>query len=114
VVALSQYGDEQGDTMAELLTDEEIDTALAALEGWRRDGDTLTRDIPIEQENYGWLHEAVMNEANTLDHHPDIQRTGEGIRFRLSTHSAGGVTAKDVELAAHIDQVIDGAARDRG
>ncbi|MEU4571262.1 MULTISPECIES: 4a-hydroxytetrahydrobiopterin dehydratase [Nonomuraea] len=100
--------------MAELLTDEEIDTALAGLEGWRRDGTALTRDIPITPDNFDWLRQAVTNEAEALDHHPEIERTDSGIRFRLSTHSAGGVTAKDVELAAHIDQVVDGAARDRG
>ncbi|GGP07311.1 4a-hydroxytetrahydrobiopterin dehydratase [Nonomuraea glycinis] len=100
--------------MAELLTDNEIDTALVALEGWHRDGDTLRRDIPIIPANFDWLSKAVLNEAKALDHHPDIERTEQGIRFRLSTHSAGGVTAKDVELAAHIDQVVDGAVRDRG
>jgi 4a-hydroxytetrahydrobiopterin dehydratase len=100
--------------MAELLSGEEIETALAALEGWRSEGDALVRDIPITPDSYDWLSEAVMNEANAMDHHPDIERTGEGIRFRLSTHSVGGVTPRDVELAARIDQVVDGAARDRG
>jgi 4a-hydroxytetrahydrobiopterin dehydratase len=80
--------------MAERLTDEEIDTALAALEGWRRDGDALLKDA--------------------LGHHAEIERTGEGIRFRLTTADAGGVTDRDVELAAHIDQVLDGGALDRG
>jgi 4a-hydroxytetrahydrobiopterin dehydratase len=100
--------------MAELLSGEEIETALVALEGWRREGGALVRDIPITPDSYDWLSEAVMNEADAMDHHPDIERTGEGIRFRVSTHSAGGVTPRDVELAARIDQVVDGAARDRG
>ncbi|MDF5754667.1 4a-hydroxytetrahydrobiopterin dehydratase [Spongiactinospora sp. TRM90649] len=104
----------RGRTMAELLTDEEIDTALAALEGWRRVGDALVRDIPITADSYDWMSQAVMNEADALNHHPEIERTGDGIRFRLWTHSAGGVTALDVELAAHIDQVVAGGARDRG
>ncbi|RJL21449.1 4a-hydroxytetrahydrobiopterin dehydratase [Bailinhaonella thermotolerans] len=100
--------------MAERLTDDEIDTALAGLENWRREGNALVREIPVADDTYAWLSEAVMNEANMLDHHPDIEKTGDGIRFRLQTHSEGGVTSKDIELAAHIDQVIDGAARDRG
>lgn len=100
--------------MAELLTDDEIDTALVALEGWRRDGDALIKEVPATPDSHGWLREAVMNEADTLNHHPDIEQAGEGIRFRLSTHSAGGVTAKDVELAARIDHVLSGAARDKG
>jgi 4a-hydroxytetrahydrobiopterin dehydratase len=100
--------------MAERLTDEEIDTALAALEGWRHDGDALTRDVPIIPDSFGWLSEAVTNEAEAFGHPAEIRRTGEGIRFRLSTEEAGGVTARDVELAAHIDQVIEGGALDRG
>ncbi|MFI7613469.1 4a-hydroxytetrahydrobiopterin dehydratase [Nonomuraea terrae] len=97
----------------ELLTDDEIDTALAALQGWRRDGDALSKDVPVTPDSHEWLSEAVMNEADVLDHHPDIESTDSGIRFRLSTHSAGGVTARDVELAARIDQVLEGGARDR-
>ncbi|MER7499797.1 4a-hydroxytetrahydrobiopterin dehydratase [Nonomuraea pusilla] len=97
-----------------LLTDEEIDTALVALEGWRRDGNALVKDVPVPPDSHDWLSRAVMNEAEVLDHHPDIERGEHGIRFRLSTHSAGGVTARDVELAARIDQVLDGGARDRG
>jgi 4a-hydroxytetrahydrobiopterin dehydratase len=100
--------------VSELLSGEEIETALAALEGWRREGDALVRDIPITRDSYGWLSEAVMNEANEMDHHPEIERTGQGIRFRLTTHSVGGVTPRDVELAARIDQVVDGAATDKG
>ncbi|SDH47463.1 4a-hydroxytetrahydrobiopterin dehydratase [Nonomuraea jiangxiensis] len=100
--------------MARLLSGEEIETALAALEGWRREGDALVRDIPITPDSYDWLSQAVTNEADVVDHHPDIERTGQGIRFRLTTHSAGGVTQRDVELAARIDHVVNGAARDRG
>ncbi|MFC4117751.1 4a-hydroxytetrahydrobiopterin dehydratase [Nonomuraea zeae] len=99
--------------MAEgLLTGEEIDTALAALEGWRHDGDALLKDVPVTPDSYDWLSRAVLNEAHVLDHHPVIERTASGIRFRLSTADAGGVTARDVELAARIDHVLDGGARD--
>ncbi|MDA0634827.1 4a-hydroxytetrahydrobiopterin dehydratase [Nonomuraea sp. CA-218870] len=100
--------------MTELLSRDEIDTALAALEGWHSEQDALVKDVPITAENFGWLSEAVRHEADEMNHHPDIDRTDAGIRFRLSTHSAGGVTPKDVELAARIDQVLSGATRDKG
>lgn len=100
--------------MTELLTRDEIDTALAALEGWHSERDALVKDVPITPDSFRWLTEAVQNEADEMNHHPDIDRTDRGIRFRLSTHSAGGVTPKDVELAARIDQVLSGAARDKG
>ncbi|NUT38968.1 MAG: 4a-hydroxytetrahydrobiopterin dehydratase [Thermoactinospora sp.] len=100
--------------MTERLTDADIETALAALQSWRRDGDALIKDVPITDDSFGWLSEAVTNEAETLGHHPDIQRTADGVRFRLSTHEAGGVSPRDVELAARIDQILSGGARDRG
>lgn len=100
--------------MTERLTHDEIDTALAALQGWRREDDCLTKDIPVTPDSYGWLSEAVHNEAAGLGRAPEIQRTDDGLRLRLSTREAGGVTAQDVELAARIDQVLSGAARDRG
>ncbi|GAA5044718.1 4a-hydroxytetrahydrobiopterin dehydratase [Thermocatellispora tengchongensis] len=100
--------------MTERLTDEEIDTALVALEGWYREGDALLRDIPITPDSYRWMREAVLNEGDLIGHRPEVERTDYGIRFRVSTGEAGGVTPKDVELAAHIDQVVSGGARDRG
>ncbi|MFG1945811.1 4a-hydroxytetrahydrobiopterin dehydratase [Nonomuraea sp. NPDC048826] len=100
--------------MTELLNRDEIDTALAALEGWHSEENALVRDVPITPDNFKWLSEAVQHEADELNHHPDIDKTDNGIRFRLSTHSAGGVTPKDVELAARIDQVLSGGTRDKG
>ena len=104
----------KGENMTELLTRDEIEAALAALEGWHSERDALVKDVPITPDSFRWLTEAVQNEADEMNHHPDIDRTDRGIRFRLSTHSAGGVTPKDVELAARIDQVLSGAARDKG
>ncbi|GAA4526873.1 MULTISPECIES: 4a-hydroxytetrahydrobiopterin dehydratase [Nonomuraea] len=100
--------------MTELLNRDEIDTALVALEGWHSEGNALVKDVPITPDSFGWLSEAVLNEAEEMNHHPDIDRTDSGVRFRLWTHSAGGVTPKDVELAARIDQVLSGATRDKG
>lgn len=99
--------------MAELLTDKEIDIALESLEGWERRGKALARLVQVPADSYPALHQAIMNEAEVLNHHPDIEQTDAGAQLSLWTHSAGGVTAKDVELAARIDRVISGAGRDR-
>ena len=55
------------------------------------------------------LQQAVGAVADALDHHPVVTREPDALTFRLWTHSAGGVTAKDVDLAARIDQVLTGA-----
>ena len=44
--------------------------------------------------------------AEELDHHPDIDIRWRTLTFRLSTHSAGGVTHRDVELARRIDDIV--------
>ncbi|MGZ5417121.1 MAG: 4a-hydroxytetrahydrobiopterin dehydratase [Nocardioides sp.] len=87
-----------------LLTQEEIDQALAGLEGWRQDDDTLVREVEAESFLAGIeLVRRVADAAEEADHHPDIDIRWRTVTFRLSTHSEGGLTAKDVDLAATID-----------
>jgi 4a-hydroxytetrahydrobiopterin dehydratase len=89
-----------------LLTQEEIDRALAGLAGWRQDGDTLVRAVEAASFPAGIeLVRRVAEAAEAADHHPDIDIRWRTVTFRLSTHSEGGLTAKDVDLAATIDRL---------
>ena len=47
----------------------------------------------------------VAFEAERLGHHPDWQNSYNRVRIELSTHDAGGVTEKDIELARHIERI---------
>ena len=93
--------------MADLLDDGAIAQALQRLPGWERDGDTLVRTY----QRRDWLNaialvDAVAPEAEPRNHHPDVSITGyRNITFRLTTHSKGGVTDRDVDLATWIDEV---------
>ncbi|MBY6677825.1 MULTISPECIES: 4a-hydroxytetrahydrobiopterin dehydratase [unclassified Rhodococcus (in: high G+C Gram-positive bacteria)] len=92
--------------MADLLNDTEIDDALTRLTDWQRDGDTLVRTV----ESASFLEaidlvRRVAEEAESADHHPDIDIRWRSVTYRLSTHSAGGLTGKDVLLAAAIDRL---------
>jgi 4a-hydroxytetrahydrobiopterin dehydratase len=98
----------------ELLTPDQITAALAALPGWSGDQQRLTRTIPVPADSQDALEDAVMRVANAMDHHPTIERSGDSMSFALSTHSAGGVTQKDVDLATRIDQVLSGSGSDQG
>ncbi|MBY6538627.1 4a-hydroxytetrahydrobiopterin dehydratase [Rhodococcus sp. BP-349] len=92
--------------MADLLNDTEIDDALTRLADWQRDGDALVRTI--ESANFPDaidLVRRVAEEAESADHHPDIDIRWRSVTYRLSTHSAGGLTGKDVLLAAAIDRL---------
>lgn len=89
------------------LSEDEITAALAALTGWAREGDSLVRtadapDFPAAIR----VVVAVAEAAEAMDHHPDIDIRWRTLRFVLSTHSAGGLTPLDLDLAARIDDAL--------
>ena len=94
--------------MAEILNDTQADEAVAKLSGWTRDGVTIERTAKLA--SFPKSIEAVdkvAELAEAADHHPDIDIRWRTVTFRLSTHSAGGLTEKDFALAAQIDGVLD-------
>ena len=89
------------------LSDAEIDHALTGLPSWERSGDTLTRTIAFPQFIDGIRFvERIAQLAEEADHHPDIDIRYRVVRFVLSSHSEGGLTEKDVELAHQIDAAL--------
>jgi 4a-hydroxytetrahydrobiopterin dehydratase len=94
--------------MPEVLATEEVDRRLGELDGWSREGDTLVRSVESETFALGIrLIDAVAVVADELDHHPDIDIRWTTATFRLSTHSAGGITENDLLLASRIDTLVD-------
>jgi len=91
--------------MSELLSDAEIDRQLGELHAdWSRDGDSIRRAIEAETFAAGIaMVDEVARVADERNHHPDIDIRWTTITFTLSTHSAGGLTAQDLDLAATID-----------
>jgi 4a-hydroxytetrahydrobiopterin dehydratase len=89
--------------MTKLLDDAAIDEALGSLPGWTRDGDALRLRVtaPGFPEAIT-LVDAVAVAAENADHHPDIDIRWRTVTFSLSTHSAGGITDKDIDLAGTI------------
>ena len=100
--------------MAELLGRGDIDTALAALPGWEFEQDRLVKTVQVPEDSQDSLVEAVAKVADDMDHHPDVVREADTVSFRLWTHTADGVTSKDVDLAARIDRQLSGAGSDNG
>jgi 4a-hydroxytetrahydrobiopterin dehydratase len=90
-----------------LLPYDEVDRALAdELTDWHRDGDVITRQVEAPSFLDGIaLVQRVAEQAEELDHHPDIDIRYTTLTFTLSTHSAGGLTGKDLELAGRIDRL---------
>ena len=95
--------------MAGVLDEGQIRDALTDRPQWElRDG-ALVRTVRAADFLSGIrLVDEVAVVAESLDHHPDIDIRWTDVTFRLVTHSAGGVTDKDVEMAGRIDEVAGG------
>jgi 4a-hydroxytetrahydrobiopterin dehydratase len=91
------------------LTDAEIAAALERLPGWAREGSAIVRryTFPAFAEGIRFVDRVAVL-ADAADHHPDIDIRWTTVTMALSTHSAGGITAKDVALAGRIDAAVRG------
>ena len=90
--------------MPDLLTDEEIEAGIAGTD-WRRDGGAIVRDRQLEDFAAAMAFvNKVAGAAEETNHHPDILVHGwNRVRLTLSTHSEGGLTRSDLEMAKRID-----------
>lgn len=97
------------------LADAEIQARLQGVPGWRLAGDgsaAIERDFEFADfaEALAFVDE-VGAAAEAVNHHPDILLHGwNKVRLTLSTHSAGGLTGADFDLAGRIDGLVAGAA----
>src|SRR3954463_14015368 len=90
--------------MAERLSDIAIQRELGNLPGWSRRGDVITKTYQFRTFMPGIEFVVpVAKAADAADHHPDLDIRYTKIVCSLSTHSAGGVTQKDLDLAKRID-----------
>ena len=87
-------------------SEQEASRALGDLPSWRAEGGVISRTYQTE----GWgttlmLVNAIGFVAEAADHHPDLEVSWAKVVVRLSTHSAGGITDKDIALAREIEQL---------
>ncbi len=90
-----------------MLTNDQVDAALPDLNGWQRSDGALRRSIefPAFLEGVDAVGR-VAELAEQKDHHPDIDIRWRTVTFALVTHSAGGITDQDLEMAKAIDQLL--------
>ena len=87
-----------------LLAEQQLQESLAGTR-WRRDGKAIVREWELADFAAAVAFvNRVAEAAEAANHHPDIELHGwNKVRLRLSTHSEGGVTAADLDMARRID-----------
>lgn len=88
------------------LEDSEIEEKLSGLEGWERKGDAIVKSF--ERGDFvGSVKfvDSLVEPAESMGHHPDLSISWDTVEVTITTHSEGGLTASDFELAAKVDEL---------
>jgi 4a-hydroxytetrahydrobiopterin dehydratase len=86
------------------LSDEEIDEALLTCDGWRREGDAIVKQF--DRGDFAGSVDfvnAIAPGAEEMNHHPDLAISWDKVTVTITTHSEGGLTAHDFELARKVE-----------
>ena len=95
--------------MSDRLEANEIQKRLGESDGWRLEGAAIQKQYVFDSfmPAIGFVNR-VAALAEAADHHPDIAVQYKKVTMTLSTHSAGGLTQKDFDLARQMDSVVRG------
>jgi 4a-hydroxytetrahydrobiopterin dehydratase len=87
-----------------LLNEAEIERRLAGLSGWELHGDAIAKEFGCG-DFVGSVRfvGALVEPAEAMGHHPDLTVSWDTVTVTISTHSEGGLTAADFELAGKVD-----------
>lgn len=89
------------------LRSNEVRSALAQVPLWKRFGAIIRRTFELPDFSAAMKFvNAVARLAEKAGHHPDIDIRWNRVTLALTTHDAGGLTAKDFELAARLDRLV--------
>jgi len=88
------------------MEDPEIEQALAGLPDWKRDGDAIVREFKRD-DFVGSVKfvDSLVEPAEDMGHHPDLEISWDTVTVRITSHSEGGLTENDFELAGRINEL---------
>lgn len=89
------------------LSDDQIQEKLASTDGWERRENLIARVYKFDNfvQSMAFVNK-VADAAEALDHHPDIYISYSTVQISVYTHSEGGITEKDFELAARANALL--------
>lgn len=92
---------------APLLPDDEIARRLDGLPGWRLEGGRLMRTVTTHDFRSALeLVARIADPADAQNHHPDVAIHWNELTLSLWTHASGGITERDLGLAASIEAIL--------
>jgi 4a-hydroxytetrahydrobiopterin dehydratase len=86
------------------LSDQEIEQALTEHDGWSREGDAIVKEF--DRGDFAGSVDfvnAIAPSAEEMNHHPDLEISWSKVKVKITTHSEGGLTGNDFELARKVD-----------
>jgi 4a-hydroxytetrahydrobiopterin dehydratase len=88
------------------LSDEEIEDRLQSRDGWERKGEAIEKQFTLDdfKGSVDFVNR-ITAPAEEMNHHPDLAISWNKVTVTLSTHSEGGLTENDFELASRIDSL---------
>ena len=88
------------------LENEQVEERLAGLEGWERSGEAIEKGFERGdfKGSVGFVND-LLPVAEEMNHHPDLAISWDTVTVTVTTHSEGGLTAADFDLAERIDGV---------
>jgi 4a-hydroxytetrahydrobiopterin dehydratase len=96
--------DDMSDLAYVKLSDDDVAARLKSLDGWKVEGGLLKKEFSFKTYKDGVVFaSAVAFVADKLDHHPDIALGYQKVGIAVNTHSVGGISPYDFELARRID-----------
>jgi 4a-hydroxytetrahydrobiopterin dehydratase len=86
-----------------VLSDDEVQQRLGQLDGWERKGDSIVKQFEFDdfRGSIDFVNR-ITPPAEEMNHHPDLEISWNKVTVSLSTHSEGGLTENDFQLAGRI------------
>lgn len=90
-----------------LLGDQEIQDRLTGLDGWGLEGQRIVRIFEFK-DFVGSIRfvDSLVDPAEQMNHHPDLRISWNKVTVEITSHSEGGLTASDFDLADKINLLV--------